>query len=486
MARPPRSAEIAQTERSDRGTGGGRDALDAHRRGADQPRRTPSLTKVARMNAPVLPPVATRLFGHVEALFPICRSITGPGLRATLDYIGNEVPLQRSEVPSGTQVLDWTVPQEWTPRGAVLETLDGKRLLDFADNNLHLLQYSRAIDAVVPREELQRHLHSLPNQPELVPYRTAYFAETWGLCLSHDLRQRLTAEAYRVRIDTTLADGALSYGECVIPGEEPGEVLVSSHCCHPSLANDNLSAVALAIEWAKAVAARPRRRFTWRFVFAPGTIGAVCWLAANRDARARIRHGLVLSCLGDGEVFHWKRTRREDAGIDRIAAHVLRHDAPDNVVLPFEPWGYDERQYGSPGFDLPVGCLSRAVHGTFPEYHTSADNLHFVRPEHLARSFGVLRGIEQVIEEDGRFRNTAPYGEPQLGKRGLYRAIGGEEGGFDQLALLWVLNQSDGGATLLDIAERSGRPFAAIRAAAEAARAAGLLVPVSTDAQAGS
>jgi aminopeptidase-like protein len=438
------------------------------------------------MNAPTRPPIAARLMDHVTALFPICRSITGPGLRATLDHIGAHIPLQRTEIPTGTQVLDWTVPKEWTPRGAVLETLDGRRLLDFADNNLHLLQYSTPVDAVVPREALQRHLHSLPAQPELVPYRTAYFAETWGLCLSDELRQRLTDEAYRVRIDTTLADGALSYGECVLPGEEAGEVLVSAHCCHPSLANDNLSSVALAIEWARALAARGRRRFTWRFIFAPGTIGAVCWLARNRDARARVRHGLVLSCLGDGSPFHYKRSRREDAGIDRIAAHVLRHDSPGNVVLPFEPWGYDERQYGSPGFDLPVGCLSRAVHGTFPEYHTSADNPDFVRPEHLARSFALLRGIEQVIEEDARYLNTSPYGEPQLGKRGLYRAIGGEEGDFDQLALLWVLNGSDGGASLLDIAERSGRPFAAIRAAAGAAEKAGLLVPVNMGATAGS
>lgn len=432
------------------------------------------------MNAPHRPAIAERLMAHVETLFPICRSITGPGLRATLDHIGAQIPLTRHEVPTGAPVLDWEVPKEWTPRGATLHTLDGRKLLDFADNNLHLLQYSVPVDRVVPTEELQRHLHSLPAQPDLIPYRTAYFAETWGLCLPHRLRETLTEPAYRVRIDTTLAPGVLNWGECVLPGEEPGEVLVSSHCCHPSLANDNLSGIALAIEWAKALAARPRRRFTWRFIFAPGTIGAICWLAANRDARARIRHGLVLTCLGDGGPFHWKRTRREDAPIDRVAAHVLRHDGPENQLLPFEPYGYDERQYGSPGFDLPVGCLSRGVHGTFPEYHTSADNLDFVRPEHLARSFQVLRNIEQVLEEDAILRSTSPYGEPQLGRRGLYRAIGGGEQGFDQMALLWVLNQADGSHSLLDIAERSGRPFATIRAAADAAAAAGLLVPVGT------
>ncbi|MGG5808734.1 DUF4910 domain-containing protein [Falsiroseomonas sp. CW058] len=430
------------------------------------------------MNAPSRSTLAGRLFAHVEALFPLCRSITGPGLRATLDHVGAEIPLLRREVPSGAKVLDWEAPLEWTPRGAVLETLDGRRLLDFADNNLHLMQYSTAIDCVVPIEELQRHLHSLPAQPDLIPYRTAYFARSWGLCLPHRLRETLTEPAYRVRIDADLAPGALSYGECVIPGDGPGEVLVSSHCCHPSLADDNLSGIALAVEWAKAVAARPRRRFTWRFLFAPGTIGAICWLAANPDARARVRHGLVLTCLGDGSPFRWKRTRREDHAIDRVLGHVLRHDSPANATLPFSPYGYDERQYGSPGFDLPVGCLQRGIHGTFPEYHTSADNLDFVRPEHLERSFGVLRAVEQVLEEDERLRSTAPYGEPQLGRRGLYRAIGGGEAGFDQMALLWVLNQADGGPSLLDIAERAGLPFAQIRAAARAAAAAGLLVPV--------
>jgi aminopeptidase-like protein len=429
------------------------------------------------MTAAAPPGIGAVLMAHVAALFPLPRSVTGPGLRATLDHIGREIPLRRVEVPSGTQVLDWEVPPEWTPRAAVLETLDGRRILDFARHSLHLLGYSTAVDRAVPTEELQRHLHSLPGQPELIPYRTSTYAPDWGFCLPHRLRETLTEPAYRVRIDTTLAPGALSYGECLLPGEGAEEVLVSAHCCHPSLANDNLSGVALALEWAKALAARPRRRLTWRFLFAPGTIGAICWLAANRDGAARIRHGLVLTCLGDGSPFRWKRTRRGDAPIDRILAHVLRHDSPDNVLLPFSPDGYDERQFGSPGFDLPVGRLSRAVHGTFPEYHTSADDLGFVRPEHLARSFGVLRAVEAALEEEARPRSTAPFGEPQLGRRGLYGAPG-----LDRMALLWVLNLADGRHGLLDIAERAGLPFAAIRAAAEAARRAGLLAPLNTDA----
>jgi len=419
--------------------------------------------------------MSAALFTHVERLFPICRSITGPGLRETLDYIGREIPLSRHEVPTGARVLDWEVPEEWAPRGATLSTLGGRKVLDFADSNLHLLQYSLPFDGVVPIAELQRHLHSLPDQPDLIPYRTAYFSRTWGLSLPHRLRETLTDSAYRVRIDASLRPGSLSYGECVLHGEERGEVLVSAHCCHPSLANDNLSGIAVAIEWAKAIAARQRRRFTWRFLFAPGTIGAICWLARNPDARARIRHGVVLACVGDGGPFHWKRTRRGDTATDRIAAHVLRHDDPANALIPFDPWGYDERQYNSPGFDLPVGRLSRALHGQFPEYHTSADNLDLVRPEHLSRSLRVLRAMEAVIEEDAQYRNTQPYGEPQLGRRGLYDATG-----FDRMALLWVLNGSDGEASLLDIAERAGLPFDEVQKAARAAQAAGLLVPINT------
>ena len=431
------------------------------------------------MTVPHPDPIGRQIFAHVRELFPLCRSITGPGLRATLDHIGAAIPLVRHEVPSGTKVLDWEVPREWTPRGATLATAEGQVLLDFAANNLHLLQYSGPVDRLVPTAELQMHLHSLPAQPDLIPYRTAYFTETWGLCLPHRLRETLTDPAYRVRIDATLAFGALSWGECVLPGETAEEVLVSMHCCHPSLANDNLSAIAVGIEWARALAARPRRRLTWRFVFAPGTIGAICFLAQRREELSRIRHGLVLSNLGDGAPFHWKRTRREDAPIDRVMAHVLRHDAPGNALLPFEPYGYDERQYGSPGFDLPVGCLSRAVHGTFPEYHTSADDLDFVRPEHLARSLSLLRAVEEVLEEDAVPLAREPYGEPQLGKRGLYATIGGTRQDVDRMALLWVLNQADGAHSLLDIAERARLPFAAIRRAAEAATRAGLLEPAA-------
>ena len=406
-----------------------------------------------------------RLHAHVAALYPILRSITGPGLRATLDYIGAHIPLRQTDVLSGTRVLDWEVPPEWRLHSAWVETLDGRRVIDAARHSLHILNYSAPFEGVVTRTELDAHLHSLPEQPSLIPYCTSYYRRDWGFCLSHDARRALAEDRYRVHIDATLAHGRLSYGECVLPGAEDGEVLFSAHCCHPSLANDNLSSIAVAIELARWLAARPRR-LTYRFLFAPGTIGAICWLAANRDAPVRIRHGVVLTCLGDPAPPTYKQSRSGTALIDRYAAHVL-HGAR---ILPFSPTGYDERQFGSPGFDLPMGCLMRSPGGTFPQYHTSADNLDFVRPEALADSLRVLTEIVDLIERDAVFRNTAPYGEPQLGRRGLY------DGDADRLALLWVLNQSDGTHSLLDIADRSGCTFADLARAAAAARAAGLLV----------
>ena len=431
------------------------------------------------------------LYTHIEALFPLCRSITGDGLRRTLQYIGKQIALEVSEVPSGTKVLDWEIPMEWNVRGAKLRTPDGRTVLDFAHNNLHLLQYSVSVDRLVSRAELEDHLYSLPAQPDLIPYRTAYFAHTWGFCLAHQDRMALDEAAYHVQIDTTLQSGALSYGECVLAGEQPDELLFSIHCCHPSLANDNLSSVAVAIELARALARKPHR-FTYRFLFAPGTIGAIAWLHANRESSVPlIRHGIVLANLGDTGTPTWKRSRC-DAPINRVVAQAMRDLEIDDRPLPFEPYGYDERQFCSPGFNLPVGRLTRSPAGTFQEYHTSADNLDFVRPEALAESFQLLKSIVEIIEADTTWINTCPYGEPQLGRRGLYAKIGGQAGDagrlsaqFDQLTLLWVLNLSDGSHSLLDIAERSGKPFAAVAAAAAALREAELLRPTTKRATAG-
>lgn len=425
--------------------------------------------------------IARRLYTHVAALFPICRSITGPGLRQTLDYIRQHTGAEIREVPTGTPVLDWEIPREWIPRGATISRLSGEVIVDFSDHNLHLLQYSHSVDAVVSAEELARHLFSLPDQPDLIPYRTAYYADTWGFCVTDRQRAAMTDAAYHVRIDATLAPGSLSYGELFLPGESGKEVLLSVHCCHPSLANDNLSSIAVAIELAQALAVRPHRHHGYRFLFVPGTIGAIAWLEANRNAPSRVVHGLVLSCLGDSGAPTYKRSRQGDANIDRIVAHVLKGRGHGDRLRAFVPYGYDERQYGSPGFNLPVGCLMRSPNGSFPEYHTSADDLSFIRSDALADSLTVLEAIVEVIEGNCVPVNLSPFGEPQLGRRGLYAAIGGQHETadaarrFDQLTLLWVLNQADGTNSLLDIADRAEKPFGQVAAAAAALRDAGLL-----------
>lgn len=410
----------------------------------------------------------------VRELYPICRSITGDGVRRTLARLAREIPLVVHEVPTGTPVFDWTVPREWNIRDACVKDSRGNRVIDFRRHNLHVVGYSVPVHRTMRLAELRPHLHTLPDQPDLIPYRTSYYRESWGFCLPHAQLQALPDDDYEVRIDATLADGHLTYGECVLPGAMRDEVLVSCHTCHPSLADDNLSGLAVATFLARRLAARPRR-LTYRFVFAPGTIGALTWLARNREATAAIRHGLVLTCVGDGADLTYKQSRRGDAAVDRAVRHVLEHAGRPFAVVPFTPYGYDERQYGSPGFDLPVGCLMRGRHGEFPQYHTSADDPGFVQPGQLANTLDTLLSVCDVLENDVAYRNLSPMGEPQLGKRGLYGAVGGTAPKQLELALLWVLNLSDGRATLLDVARRSALPFPAVLEAARLLLRHGLL-----------
>jgi len=410
-------------------------------------------------------------------LFALPRSLTGDGVRATLAALGELVPLTVVEVPTGTPVLDWTVPKEWNLRRAVLRGPGGEIVADTARRNLEVVGYSVPVRGRFPLAELRPRLHSLPDKPDLVPYRTSYWQESWGFCLPHRVLAALPDGEYEVEIDTTLADGHLTYGELLLPGVSPAEILVSCHVCHPALANDNLSGLAVSAFLARELAGR-ERRWSWRFLWAPGTIGAIAWLARNEAVTARIRAGLVAANLGDPGAFHYKRSRRGDTEIDRAVEIALRDLGVPHALEEFVPFGYDERQYCSPGFDLPVGLLSRTPWGRFPEYHTSADDLDFIRPEALAGSLAVYRAVAGVLEGNRRFRNLSPKGEPQLGRRGLYRALGGDDRGRErELALLWVLNQSDGGPDLLAIARRSGLPFERLREAAAALAAAGLIAP---------
>jgi aminopeptidase-like protein len=407
-------------------------------------------------------------------LYPICRSITGDGIRRTLALIHKRIPLQTVEVPTGTPVFDWTVPKEWNIRDAYIAEPGGKRVVDFQQCNLHVMNYSTPLHATMPLSDLRPHLFTLPERPDWIPYRTSYYQENWGFCLSHNQMLALNDGDYEVSIDSTLEDGHLTYGECYIPGRSAEEVLISCHACHPSLANDNLSGLTVATFLAQFLTGRDLRR-SYRFLFVPGTIGAITWLARNRETVGRIRHGLVLTCIGDAGGFHYKKSRRGDAEIDRVAAHVLSHWRESSEILEFSPYGYDERQYCSPGFNLPIGCLMRSVWGTFPEYHTSADNLDFIRPLQLAGSLRVCAAILDVLENNRRYCNLSPYCEPQLGRRNLYRSTGGETIGMEINARLWVLNLSDGEHSLLDIAERSGLSFSTISEAAALLNESGLL-----------
>ncbi len=410
--------------------------------------------------------IGTAMHALIADLYPICRSITGDGLRETLHRLEAYIPLTVHEVATGTKVLDWTVPREWNIKDAYVKNSRGERVVDFRRSNLHVLNYSIPVRRTVSLAELRAHCFTLPEHPDWIPYRTSYYEEAWGFCLTHRQLEALPEDEYEVVIDSTLVPGHLTYGELVLPGETSDEILISCHACHPSLCNDNLSGVAVATFLARYLDGQ-RRRHTYRFLFIPGTIGSITWLARNEAVVGRIKHGLVLASVGDAGPMHYKRSRRGSAEIDRAVAVVLRDTAQPFELMDFTPYGYDERQYCSPGYDLAVGCVSRTPYARYPEYHTSADDLMFVRPESLADSYATCLAVFAVLEGNEMLVNTNPRGEPQLGRRGLYEAIGGRaEERVNETALLWVLNLSDGRHSLLDIAERSGLAFAWIRRAA--------------------
>ena len=411
----------------------------------------------------------------MRRLFPICRSLTGNGVRATFDVLEEYIPIARSEIASGTRVFDWTVPNEWNIHDAYIAAPDGSRVVDLQRSPLHVVSYSQPVRTTLPLEALRERLHTLPEQPEVIPYRTSYYEPTWGFCLSHRQLLELHPGDYDVVIDATLEPGHLTYAELVLEGSGDGEVLISTYVCHPSLANDNLSGVAVTTMLAQQLSQR-RLKHSYRFLFAPGTIGPLAWLYRNRDTLPRVRHGLTLACIGDAGALTYKRSRRGHAVVDQAVEIVLRDSGARHRVLDFEPWGGDERQFCSPGFDLPVGSLMRTPHGEFPGYHTSADGLERIRPESLDDAVTTCLNVVEVLETNRRCTNLSPYGEPQLGRRGLYRAAGGAVATpDDERALLWVLNQSDGRTSLLDIAARSGLSYRIIERAAQRLEQAGLL-----------
>lgn len=424
---------------------------------------------------PDSPDLGRRLHDFCRLLYPIPRSLTGDGVRRTLAAIGERMPLDVHEVPSGTRVFDWTVPDEWNIRQAWICAPDGRRVVDMSDHTLHVVGYSEPVHARMSLDALQAHLHSIPEHPDWIPYRTSYYEPAWGFCLAHRVRESLVPGEYEVCIDTQLGPGHLTYGERLIPGELSQEFVISVHVCHPSLANDNLSGIAVATGLAEWLGSR-RNRYSYRIVYVPSTIGAITWLALNESRLERIVGGMVISGVGDRGPITYKRSRHGDTVVDRTLERTLRESGVGHRIEPFSPYGYDERQYCSPGIDLGVGCLMRTPFGRYPQYHTSGDDLGFIAPDQLAEALRVCVAAISNLENVAVWRNTNPKGEPQLGRRGLYDAIGGEnDKKAAQMALLWMLSYSDGKHSTLDIAERSAMPLELLDRAARRLEAAGLL-----------
>jgi len=406
-----------------------------------------------------------KIYNFIRKLYPICRSITGNGVRQTLNLIKEIIPLEIIEIPTGTKVLDWIVPKEWNIKDAYVKNSSGEKIIDFQKSNLHVVNYSMPIKKKVSLKELKTHLYSLPEHPSWVPYRTSYYKEDWGFCISHNQLLSLGEDEYDVNIESSLNEGHLTYGEFFLKGELEEEVLISTHICHPSMCNDNLSGISVVTHLAKYLETK-KLRYSYRFVFVPATIGAITWLAGNEENVKNIKYGLVAALLGDEGNFTYKKSRMGDAEIDKIVSYILKYEYENYKIIDFSPYGYDERQYCSPGFNLPVGRLTRTPNGEFPEYHTSADNLDFVKPEKLNESFELYKKVIKIIEQNQTYINLSPKGEPQLGKRGLYNSVAGNIKEYE-LALLWVLNMSDGNNSLIDIAIKSNLPFATIHKAAQ-------------------
>ena len=394
--------------------------------------------------------LGNEMHAFLEELFPICRSLTGDGVRETLQAIKRHIPLQIHEVPSGTQAFDWTVPKEWGIRDAFIEDETGHRIVDFKRNNLHVVGYSVPVNQWLSLDELQDHLYSLEDQPDAIPYVTSYYEERWGFCIAHRERAQLKEGRYRVYINAVLEDGQLTYGECIIQGSSQKEVFISTYVCHPSMANNELSGPVVATFLAKWIATAPRK-YTYRFVFVPETIGSLLYLSRNLEAlKENVVVGFNLSCLGDERAYSYVASRYGNTMADRFADNVLRFLHPDFIKYSFLDRGSDERQYCSPGVDLPLVTLCRSKYDTYPEYHTSLDNLEFVTPEGLRGGYEMVQTCVQLAESNATYQVTV-RGEPQLGKRGLYPTISYKNSANSTKALLDFLAYADGTNDLVDI-----------------------------------
>lgn len=401
-----------------------------------------------------------RIEAYFDRLWPICRSITGNGLRQSLSIVSEVVDaLVCTEVASGTRLFDWEVPLEWNIEDAWLECPDGRKVARFTDSNLHVLNYSEPVEKSLSWEELTPHLFTLPHMPNAVPYVTTYYKKHWGFCLSHAEWEKLPREGtYKAVIKSRLQPGSLTYGEAVLPGTSGKEVLFSTYLCHPSMALNELSGPLVQMFLYEAIRALPNRRHTYRFVFAPETIGTIAYLARRGFGfKQNLLAGYVLTTTGDGGAFTYKKSRRGNTLADRMAEHMLSHQPEPFSVIPFSIGGSDERQYCSPGFDLPVGSLMRTPYQTYPEYHTSLDNKNLMDFAAVERTIQLYLNIVKGLERNAYYFNTVQFCEPHLDKRGLYNAVGGTKDRARELSLrLHLLNLADGHHDLLDIADRYG------------------------------
>jgi aminopeptidase-like protein len=404
-------------------------------------------------------PIGERMYAWAEDLFPICRSLSGEGVRSTLAYFQSLLPkLTIHEVKSGTQVFDWTVPDEWNIKDAYIADQEGNRVVDFQENNLHVVGYSEAIDVEMSFEELDKYLYSLPDQPEAIPYITSYYKKRWGFCLSHKLREQLQKSPkknYKVRIDSSLAPGSLTYGELLIPGKSKKEILLSTYICHPSMANNELSGPIVVTALAQWLS-QQESDYSYRLLFIPETIGSIIYIHKNLDTlKSLVKAGFVVSCVGDNRDYSYVASRKGDTLADRAAKHVLNNHVTSYTSYSYLERGSDERQYCSPGVDLPVCSICRTKYGQYPEYHTSLDNLELITAEGLEGAFSVYKKVIQLLEANAFYKVTTPC-EPQLGKRGLYPTISTKDTKAQIATMMNVIAYADGDNDLIALAEKIG------------------------------
>lgn len=412
-------------------------------------------------------------------VFPICRSLTGDGVRQTLDILREYLPgLQTFEVPSGEKCFDWEVPPEWNIRDAFIIAPSGEKVVDFQKSNLHVVGYSVPVNRKINLDELQNHLYSLPEQPDAIPYITSYYKERWGFCLTENQRKNLAPGEYTVVIDSDLKPGNLTYGELILEGESDREIFLSTYICHPSMANNELSGPAVTAFIAQWLKNSDRRKYTYRIVFIPETIGSIVYLSKNLERlKKKVFAGYILTCIGDERAYSYLPSRAENSPSDKIALHVLRNLHPDFVKYSFLDRGSDERQYCSPNVDLPMASLMRTKYGEYPEYHTSLDDLNLVTPAGLSGGFDVVQKCLECLENDEILRSTV-CGEPQLGKRGLYPTLGTKDTKAQVENLMNLLAYCDGTMFLSEIAEKINVPMWELFSMVETLKQEKLLVSV--------